>query len=205
MRLTGRVFRVQDAAALAPIMLGDIPPLFGFAPWGDVTVTATLSASIAFLELTITGSANTAADGSFSIPSDIPSEFAGLQWQAVLAVTASMPLYRCAPIPLQTATSGALNLLLFPDLLATTDGVTAGTISNLIAGSLPASTSISSSPVGLHLSGINEDGVLPNQVHIDFGVTITPDTSTNLQNFLDPSITFANISIDFPTSIVESN
>jgi hypothetical protein len=208
MPLTGRVFRIQNAKALAPIILG-IPPLFGFVPFSDVTVTAVFTANLGLIQLTFTSSANTAADGSYSIPSDLPSGLSGLPWQASLTVTASMPLYRCAPIPLQEATSGALNLWLFPDLLPTTDGVRAGSISSLLTSdaSLLAGASITSTPTGLHFSGISDPGVggWPNQVHIDFTVTLTPDMSTNLQNFLDPSITSPVINIDFPTSVVESN
>lgn len=206
MPLSGRVFKVENALALVPILLGDIPPLFGFSPWSGATVTATLSAQILFFEISITRSATTAADGSFSISSDIPSEFASYPFQASLAVSSGVPLYRSDPIPLPTATSGKLNFWLFPDSLPTSDGVTAGSISSLIGSSLPGSTSISSSPAGLHFSGISEPGVfgISNQVQIDFGLTITPDTSTNLQSFLDPSITFANINIDFPTSLFTS-
>lgn len=218
MPVAGRVFRINDETlALGPILvdlpiIGEPDPILGTSHWSGLTVDVTFSAAILpFVNVTMIRSATTASDGSFSVPSDVPPQFGNLPWQVSLIVTSGVPLYRSAPMPLAQATSKSLNIWLFPQILPTSSGVSAGTISGLLAGgNLPGTTTITSAPAAHPGTGLeiqfSEPGAfgIANQVHIDFGVTISPDKSSNLSNFLDIGITFANIGIDFPTSLFKS-
>jgi hypothetical protein len=207
--LTGRVFKVQDQLALLPILFGDIPPLFGFAPWGGITVTTTYLVDLLFGRVPIfTGSATTAGDGRFSVSSDISDPWQGLDVWVALTVSSGVPLYRSGFVRLQDVSTGQLNFWLFPDTLPSSDGITAGSISQQLGSSLPAGTILTTGPAGLDLAGINESGPSPlpsDQIHVDLGVAITSDSTPNLQTFVDVSIRYADINIDFPTSLFVSN
>jgi hypothetical protein len=211
MPLTGRVFKVTDQLALLPILLGDFPPVFGYGPWTGVTVNAAYIVQIEIppsltVDVTIASDSGTTDNaGSFSVSSDVQNPFPNLQVWVALTVSSGTPLYRSNLVPLQDINTGQLNLWLFPDTLPSSDGITAGTISQLLSqANLPASTMLTTSPAGLDLSGITESGPSPlpsDQIHInDLGIAIAPDSSPDLQSFVDISIRSSNISIDWPTS-----
>lgn len=208
--LAGRVFKVKDELALIPVLLGDIPPLLGFAGWGGITVSTTYWVQFPPFEVTLpifSGSATTTANGSFSIPSDISSPWEGYEVLVTLVVSSGVPLYRSAFVPLEQVSTGQLNFWLFPYPLPSSDGITAGTISSDLSSSLPAGTTLTTSAAGLDLAGINETAIslFPDQIHVDFGVAVTPDSGPDLADFVDVSIRYADINIDFPTSVVVSN
>jgi hypothetical protein len=215
MPLTGRVFKVQDQLALVPILLGDFPPVFGYAPWTGVTVNAAYIVQIEItpiltIDFTISSSSGTTdSAGSFAVSSDVQNPFEGLQVWVALTVSSGVPLYRSNLVPLQDINAGQLNLWLFPDSLPSSDGITAGTISRQLSqANLPASTMLSSGPAGLDLSGITESAGFPfppDQIHIiDLGIAIGADSSPDLQSFVDVSIRSSNISVDWPTSMFVS-
>ncbi len=95
--LSGRIFKVKDVAALVPILLGDIPPLWGYAAWSGVTVTATCYVELGiFGELPIASfGATTAGDGSYSLSVDVPNPFQGLP--VSVAITISSGVLRPRP------------------------------------------------------------------------------------------------------------
>jgi hypothetical protein len=202
--LSGRIFKVKDVAALVPILLGDIPPLWGYAAWSGVTVTATCYVELGiFGELPIASfGATTAGDGSYSLSVDVPNPFQGLPVSVAITISSGVPVYRCALVPLDRISSGKLNFWLFAYPVPSSDGITAGSISGELskAGSLPSSTRLTTSPAGLDVS-FSEDLDL---IDVEFGVAVTADSTPNLQSFVDLSVSHANIRVDFPYSLVTS-
>jgi len=88
---------------------------------------------------------------------------------------------------------------LFPDTLAVSAGIGAGDVSGVLAGSgLPGNTQITASPSGLSFQGSE------GQVSLKFGIALRPDTSNDLNAFLDLSLASLNISVDWPTSWFKS-
>ena len=188
--LSGRIFKINNKLALVPILLGDIPPLFGYAAWPGATVTVTCYVQIGiFGEIELSSSATTAADGSFSLSVDVPNPFQGLPVSVAITVTSGVPVYRSGRVPLDSISAGKLNFWILP--VPSAGGITAGTISGKLAkvGSLPSGTSLSTNPAGLDVS-FSEAVDL---VDVWFGIAVRPDTSPNLQSFVDLSLRYLNI------------
>jgi len=203
MTLVGHVYRVTNPLqAFAPVILNNAPPTSGFIPWPGATVTPLYAfhvPSIGFLPIPFFTTANVAADGSFSLA--IPP--AGLnQFPIVvsLSVTSGVGLYRSGYISLSQAQSKELNLWLYPDTLPTSDGISAGTISQQVSGQgLPGNTIITAGgPYGLNFSGSE------GQVSINFNIWTAANISPNLKDFLDLSINGWDINVGWPTSWGES-
>jgi len=216
MSLVGHVFFITDpATALAPILAGDQAPSSGFEPWPKSTVLATYFLDSDFESLS-TGpiqkpppirpgpqvwstSATVQGDGSFTLSEPPKSKF-GEVASVTLKVTSGVPVYRTSHIPIDTAKSKSLDIWVFVDQLPTSDGITAGTVSQQVDGAgLPGNTTITAGgPNGLNFSGTS------GQVSINFNILIAPDTSPVLTDFLDLSINGSNISVGAPTSWLES-
>jgi hypothetical protein len=151
-----------------------------------------------FLSLPAAGStATVAGDGSFALSDPAPVVVeSGFPVRVSLSVTAGVQVYRSGYIPLAEAQFKELNLWLYVDQLPTSDGISAGTISQQVGGAgLPDNTTINAGgPYGLHFTGSE------GQVNIDFNIGIAPDTSPNLNDFLDLSVIAWNINVDWPTS-----
>lgn len=201
MSLVGHVYHVTNASeAFVPVVLGDTHPTSGFVPWPGVTVIAQYWAELVpgfpLLPFFVT-TATVARDGSFELL-EPTVKFAGEM--VSLLVTSGVPYYRSEYISLSGARSKELNLWLYVDTLPTSDGISAGTISQQVAGQgLPSNTTITAGGLyGLHFYGT--DG----QVGMNFNLWIAADTSPNLNSFLDLSINGYSINVDWPTSIVES-
>jgi hypothetical protein len=188
--VNGRIFKVNDKLALVPILLGDIPPLFGYAAWPGLTVTATCYVEVGiFGELPVASfSATTAGDGSYSLSVDVPNPFQGQPVSVAITMSSGVPVYRSGRVPLDTASRGKLNFWILP--VPNAGGITAGTISSKLADvGLPSGTSLSTNPAGLDVS-FSEAADL---IDVWFGVAVRPDSSPNLQNFVDLSLRYLNI------------
>jgi hypothetical protein len=202
--LSGRIFKVNDALALVPILLGDIPPLFGYTAWSGVTVTASFYVQLwPFGEFPIaSASATTTGDGSFSVSADVPDSFQGEPVSVAITVSSGVLVYRSGLTPLANVTSGKLNFWIYPYQVPSSDGVTAGSISSELSGAnLPSGTTLTTGPAGLDVSGISEDLGL---ITVEFGVAIAADPTPNLASFVDLSVSHANIDVLFPASIFTS-
>jgi hypothetical protein len=190
--LSGRIFKVKDQLALVPILLGDIPPLFGYAGWPGATVAATCYVPIGIVEIELYFSTITAGDGSFSVSVDVPGPLQGLPVEVAITVSFGVPVYRSGRVPLDTAGSGKLNFWIFPDQLPPSDGVTAGSISSQLSGgssSLPSDTTLTTTAAGLDVSFSSDLDL----VDAWFGIGAQPDTSPNLQDFVDLSLRYCTI------------
>ena len=89
-----------------------------------------------------------------------------------------------------------MDLWLFPDNLPQSDGVSAGAISQLIgAGGVPGDVTLQSNPTGLVLTG-NQD-----EISVTLGTTIVPDTSFNVNKFLDLNMHGIQISVGWPVDM----
>jgi hypothetical protein len=109
------------------------------------------------------------------------------------------PLYRSGVFSLAEGDERQLDIYLFPDTLAVSDGIGAGDVSGVLAGSgLPGNTQITASPSGLSFQGSE------GQVSLKFGISLRPDTSNDLNAFLDLSLASWNINVDWPTSWFKS-
>ena len=103
-----------------------------------------------------------------------------------------VPVYRSGLVPLDTVSNGKLNFWIYPYPVPSSDGITAGTISSKLSqssSSLPSSTTLTTNPAGLDVS-FSEAADL---VDVWFGIAVRPDTSPNLQNFVDLSLRYLNI------------
>jgi hypothetical protein len=191
--LSGRIFKVNDQLALVPILLGDIPPLFGYAAWPGATVTVTCYMQLGILaEIELSFSTITAGDGSFSLSVDLPDPLQSLPVTVAITVSFGVPVYRSGQVPLDTVSSGKLNFWIFPDQLPPADGITAGSISSQLSGSsssLPSDTTLTTTAAGLDVSFSSELDL----VDAWFGIGAQPDTSPNLQNFVDLSLRYCTI------------
>jgi len=209
MSLDGYVYRITDAKAFfTPIILGEGPPSDGksYEPWPGLNVLASYFARFFFV---IWDAENilrlTAEDGSFSIPDPDPfllSQLFGSSEQLYASIYVSArgsPRYRSGIFQLSEGEGRLLNIYLYPDTLNVSDGITAGEVSTTLASAgLPGNTTITASPSGLSFQGSH------GQVSLKFGVSLQPDTSLNLSDFIDLSLTSWNINVDWPTSWFES-
>ena len=139
----------------------------------------------------------TGQDGSFSLADQpFPSVW--------LTVTSRVPLYRSGGIPHRQALSSELDIWLFPDTLPTSDGITAGTVSQQLSGrGFPGNTIIDSGAALTGSAGLTFAGS-EGQVSLAFGINITPDLSQDLQTFLDINLNGWHINVGFPTDLGES-
>jgi hypothetical protein len=107
--------------------------------------------------------------------------------------------YRSEFFPYAHAQSNKLDIFLFQPELPASDGISAGQISSVLAGEgLPGNTDITSTPWGLSLAGSQ------SQASIQFGIQMVPDTSANLNAFLDLALNGWNIHVGWPESWCES-
>jgi hypothetical protein len=221
MPINGHVYQVTDAAeCFGGMLLGgpDTPPTAGFEPWAGIQVQLNLWANVrGFLGLILEfmdleGEASrvttTAADGSFSFPDlsggqlDAIAAWAGKPGGEALSVQVwviqgTFPfqvMYRSGlSITLDEAEGKELNIWLLPYSLPEKDGISAGTISGVMAGSsLPENTSITASPSGLWFSG--SAGGIDGQ----FGIGVTPDWSSDLDSYFDLTLLSWNIDVGWP-------
>jgi hypothetical protein len=209
MALAGHLYYVTDPKkAFQPLAVGQAPTT-GFVLWPNATVKASYQWDLQILGVLTLWTATTVVkiDGSFSFP-EPPSlqplfPFPGVTptpTSVALEVLSGVPVYRSGYIPLAKAKSKELNIWVYVDKLRTSEGITAGTVSQQVNGhGLPGNTKITAGgPYGLNFSGTE------GQVSINFNISIAPDTSPNLGDFLDLSINGWNIHVGWPTSWVES-
>jgi hypothetical protein len=199
--LAGHVYYIVDAPkAFVPVVLGDKPPTTGFVPWPGAKVHATYHGELfPGLPLQWSTTATAGSDGSFHLanpPAQVWERFSSVS----LIVTSGVPVFRSGIMPVAEARSRELDLWVYVDRLPVSDGISAGTISQLVGEhGLPSHTTITAGgPYGLNFSA--SDG----QVSMNFNLLITPDTSPNLGDFLDLSINGYDISVGWPTDWVES-
>ena len=200
MTLNGHVYYVTDVTeAFTPVILGDNLPTSGFEAWPGAIVTATYYWPIFGLLPLWATSATVAGDGSFELAPP-PGEFAALVDTVSLKVTAGPPVYRSGYISLAEAQSRELDIWLYPDTLPTADGISAGAVSQVVNGQgLPGNTTLTAGgPYGLNFSGSE------GQVSLEFNIVVAPDTSPDLDDFLDLSINGWDINVGWPTSWFES-
>lgn len=202
MPLVGHIYKITDALkAFVPIILGSEGGLqSGFVPWSGTTVIAHYYwwplPSLPPLPYYSTF-AKVARDGSFSVM-DSPLLLAPVYVN--LIVRSGVTIYRSDYMPLAFAQDTELNFWVYVDKLPIEDGISAGTISQVVAGQgLPDNTTITAGgPYGLNFSGST------GQVSLNFNIWIAPDTSPNLNNFLDLSINGWDINVGWPESWFES-
>lgn len=108
-------------------------------------------------------------------------------------------LYRSGLFRLAEGDRRELDMYLYADTLPVSDGITAGSVSSVLGSSgLPGNTRITANPSGLSFKGSE------GQVSLAFGISLTPDTSNDLDSFIDLTLSSWNISVDWPTSWVKS-
>ena len=150
------------------------------------------------------GTAMTQADGSFGVDQVPPNPVlggGGCESDVRFSLLVSegwfrfRPLYRSdLSLTVAAAETTELNIWLLPETIDVTDGVPAGSVSSVLKGSgLPGNTEITASPSGLTFSGGTGSGV-----SFRFAIAITPDTSFNLNMFLDLTLISAQISVGWP-------
>ena len=206
MSLDGHVYRITDPKAFfTPIVLGGGPPKNGFEPWAGVNVTASMYGKLFIVVVDYENlTTTTNAYGSFSIPDPPPylENIFGGPGEAFVSLMCSQgnrPLYRSGVFSLAEGDQRELNIYLYPDTLSVNEGIAAGDVSGVLGGAgLPGNTRVTASPSGLSFSGSE------GQVSLEFGIAIRPDTSNNLDAFLDLSLASWNISVDWPTSWFKS-
>jgi len=197
--LVGHVYYITDAStAFVPVVLGDDLPTTGFEPWPGSTVEVTYYWELFLVPLWST-TATAKSDGSFEL-SDPPAEIGDLAGLVSLTVTSGVPVFRSGYVPVAEARSKELNMWVYVDRLPVSDGISAGTVSQQVNGQgLPGNTTITAGgPYGLNFSGSE------GQVSMNFNISIAPDTSPNLGDFLDLSINGWDINVGWPTSWFES-
>jgi hypothetical protein len=206
MSLEGVVYRITDAKKFfTPIVLGSGPPTTGYEPWPGVTVGASLWGKLLFFAVDYENLYTTTDRyGRFAIadpPANLVNLFGGYNeaFVSLLLSDDGRPLYRSGVFPLAEGDQRELNIYLFPDTLAVSDGIGAGDVSGVLGSSgLPGNTQITASPSGLSFNGSE------GQVSIQFGISLTPDTSNDLNAFIDLSLASWNINVDWPTSWFKS-
>jgi hypothetical protein len=204
MPLKGHVYQITDETGFfTPIILGQSPPLTGFEPWAGLDVHCTFYGG-PFDVFAFPGQAATAADGSFSIPDPTP-----LQWAILgpspfvwLYITRppDVPLYRSGYSSFNAADEPELNIWLLPadeKLSAAEDSFSAGDVSAALTGAgLPRNTVITAAPNSLSFKGTRADG----EISVKFSISIVPDTSADLSDFLDVALTSWDINVSWPVS-----
>jgi hypothetical protein len=206
MSLEGAVYRITDAKTFfTPIVLGSGPPTTGYEPWPGVTVGASLWGKLLFFAVDYENLYTTTdRNGRFAIadpPANLVNLFGGYNeaFVSLLLSDDGRPVYRSGVFPLAEGDQRELNIYLFPDELAVSDGIGAGDVSGVLGSSgLPGNTQITASPSGLSFNGSE------GQVSIQFGISLTPDTSNDLNAFIDLTLASWNINVDWPTSWFKS-
>ena len=206
MSLEGAVYRITDAKSFfTPIVLGSGPPTTGFEPWPGVTVGASLYGKMLFFVVDYENLYTTTnSSGRFLIddpPTNLLNFFGGYNeaYLSLLLWDGNRPIYRSGVFSLAEGDQRELNIYLFPDTLAVSDGIGAGDVSGVLGNSgLPGNTQITASPSGLSFQGSE------GQVSLQFGISIQPDTSNDLNAFLDLTLASWNINVDWPTSWFKS-
>lgn len=206
MTLDGHVYRITDAKTFfTPIALGGNAPTEGFEPWPDVTVTAHFYGKMLFFLADYENLYRTTDRyGSFSMgdPSvEIVDLFGGPNdaYVSLTAYQGGRPMYRSGLFTLAEGDRRELNMYLYADELSESDGITAGAVSAVLGNAgLPGNTQITASPSGLSFHGSE------GQVDLSFGISLVPDTSNDLDAYIDLGLASWNISVDWPTSWVKS-
>lgn len=200
MSLDGHIYRITDPFAFfLPIVNGQGPPSDGYKPWRGVEVRSWAVDTLLPIPLP-GGAAVSRADGSFSIAQQPPNPGLGDPSDARLGLTVSdtafpyRPLYRSGlDMTLSESQSAELNIWLYPDTVSATEGVSAGDVSEAVDGAgLPGDTTITASPSALAFSG-SSDGA-----HVKFGISLIPDTSFELDRYLDLRLDSWDISVGWP-------
>jgi hypothetical protein len=96
-------------------------------------------------------------------------------------------------LSVEAAETTELNVWLLTEPVDVTDGVSAGRVSGVLHNSgLPGNTQITASPSGLAFAG-SDSGA-----DVKFGISITPDTSFDLNTLLDLRLSSWNIHVGWP-------
>jgi len=198
----GRVYKIIDTTGFfLPILAGNGPPQQGYEPWSGLEVRTWSVNDL--LPIPIPGgSALTQTDGSFDITqpppnASVPSGTSSDVRFALLVAEGSFPyrpLYRSdLSLSVGAAETTDLDIWLLPETIDAKDGMTAGDVSGVLHGSgLPDNTKITVSPSGLSFVGSSEGA------DVKFGISIVPDTSFELNTFLDLALSSWNINVGWP-------
>ena len=201
--LSGSIYKITDPLTFfLQILAGQGPPPAAYQPWPGLEVT-TWSVNDLFPILFPGGSATTQADGGFSINQTPPNPVLGAGGSesdvrfSLLVREGSFPfrpLYRSGlGLSVAGAETTELNIWLLPQSIDDKDGMSAGSISSQVSGKgLPGNTQITAGASGLAFSGSSSGA------NIQFGISITPDTSFDLNTFLDLQLTSWNINVGWP-------
>lgn len=200
---SGHVYKITDPATFfLPILGGQQgPPPDGYEPWSGLEVRTWSVNDLIPIPLP-GGSALTQVDGSFGItqpppnatvPGGTPSDVR-FMLQVSEGSFPYRPLYRSdLSLSVGTAETTELNIWLLPEMIDVKSGITAGNVSDLLKGSaLPGNTQITASTSGLSFSG-SQSGA-----DVKFGISIVPDTSFDLNTFLDLRLSSWNIHVGWP-------
>jgi hypothetical protein len=202
--LRGHIYRITDAGTFfLPILSGQGPPRQGYEPWGGLEVQ-TWSVNDLLPIPFPGGSAHTQADGGFEITQTPPNPVLGggsgqpsdIRFSLLVSEGSFpyRPLYRSdLSLSVEEAETTELNVWLLTEAVDVKDGISAGTVSGVLPDSaLPGNTQITASPSGLAFAG-SDSGA-----NIQFGISITPDTSFDLSTFLDLRLSSWNIDVGWP-------
>jgi len=192
--INGQIHLITNPTAFfAPILLGSGGPTTGFAnlTGGSFVITMTgFAVANPTVQTTVSAAVN-ATNGTFSLheyPTTTHIDDVSLNLAHL-----GQPFYRSAVFKYTRAKQGNLNIYLFQPVLPASDGVAAGVISTALAsGSLPGNTTLSSNPWGIGIVG-SKSGA-----DIQFGITLIPHTSTNLNVYADLALQNWNIHVGFP-------
>jgi hypothetical protein len=200
MSTKGAIHTVTDPTAFfAPIVLGGSGHGGGFVPTKSSGVSVILMAWMQVipvlppLPLPIATTAS-ATDGTFSLP-DIPASLDPfVQNVSFLVSVHGKPFYRSGLFPrTHLSPEKTFDIFVYQPSIPSSDGVTAGLISQgLAGGGLPGDTKLSAKPWGIDVAGDSSGA------DIEFGVQLTPDTSPNLGLFFDLALHNWNIQVGFP-------
>jgi hypothetical protein len=146
--------------------------------------------------LTLTTNLNT-ANGTFEF--NLPD--IGIfdpQFAALSLSEHNLPIYRSEFFP-YVDLQNELNIYLYQPPFPTSDGISAGQVSGVLAGhSLPGNTTLSASSAGLNVAGSE------SQINLKFGVQVIPDTSPNLGIYFDLILNGYNIHVGWPEDMCKS-
>lgn len=112
----------------------------------------------------------------------------------------AVPLYRSGYFSFNAADQRELNIWLLPadeKLSAAEDSFSAGDVSAALTGAgLPRNTVITAAPNSLSFKGTRADG----EISVKFSISIVPDTSADLSDFLDVALKSWDINVSWPVS-----
>jgi hypothetical protein len=202
--LSGHVYRITDPLNFfLYILASQGPPAEAYEPWGGLEVR-TWSVNDLLPIPFPGGSAQTQADGSFGITQTPPNPTTGgggdqsSDIRFALLITEDSfpyrPLYRSdLSLTVEAAETTELNVWLLPESVDMKDGVSAGMVSGVLNNSgLPGNTEITASPSGLSFVGSHAGA------DVKFGISITPDTSFDLNTYLDLQLSSWDIQVGWP-------